>query len=83
MENLLSRLALCKEPAVGKVTQSTMFTRQRGLLYKSFRLFFRVLFYGKGGEYMSPISLFKAGVMFGLTIYTIAKKGFMDDKMRA
>jgi hypothetical protein len=32
---------------------------------------------------MSPISLFKAGVMFGLTIYTIAKKGFMDDKMRA
>lgn len=32
---------------------------------------------------MPPISIFKAGVMFGLTIYTIAKKGFMDDKMRA
>lgn len=74
MENLLSRLALCKEPAVGKVTQSTMFTRQRGLLYKSFRLFFRVLFYGKGGEFMTPIDLFKAGVAFGVSIYVYVKK---------
>lgn len=32
---------------------------------------------------MSPINLFKAGVMFGLTIYTLAKRGFMDDEMRA
>ncbi|MGM2457243.1 hypothetical protein ACS2PT_12325 [Bacillus cereus group sp. BceL015] len=51
-----------------------MFTRQIGLLYKSFRLFFRVLFYGKGGEFMTPIDLFKAGVAFGVSIYVYVKK---------
>lgn len=56
---------------------------QRGLLLKSCRLFFRAQFYSKGGERMSPINLFKAGVMFGLTIYALAKKGFNDEKLRA
>lgn len=32
---------------------------------------------------MSPINLFKAGVMFGLTIYALAKKGFKDSKSGA
>jgi hypothetical protein len=32
---------------------------------------------------MSPINLFKAGVMFGLTIYALAKKGFKDGKLQA
>jgi hypothetical protein len=32
---------------------------------------------------MSPINLFKSGVMFGLTIYALAKKGFNDEKLRA
>ncbi|MED4810926.1 hypothetical protein [Bacillus atrophaeus] len=40
----------------------------------SFRLFFRVLFYGKGGEFMTPIDLFKAGVAFGVSIYVYVKK---------
>lgn len=31
---------------------------------------------------MSPIDLFKAGVAFGLSIYTLAKKVFKDDKLR-
>lgn len=37
----------------------------------------------KGGEHMSPINLFKAGVMFGLTIYALAKKGFNDERSQA
>lgn len=32
---------------------------------------------------MTPINLFKAGVMFGLTIYALAKNGFNDEKWRA
>lgn len=32
---------------------------------------------------MSPIDLFKAGVVFGLSIYALAKKGFSEDKLRA
>ncbi|WP_258182510.1 hypothetical protein [Bacillus licheniformis] len=39
----------------------------RGLL-KSYRLFFRAKFYSKGGERMSPINLFKAGFLFGVSI---------------
>ncbi|MCM2534140.1 hypothetical protein NDK43_19475 [Neobacillus pocheonensis] len=31
---------------------------------------------------MSPIDLFKAGVVFGLSIYALAKKGFKDTKLR-
>lgn len=38
--------------------------------------------YSEGGEQMSPINLFKAGVMFGLTIYALAKKGFISEKLR-
>lgn len=57
-----------------------MFTRQKGLLYKSFRLFFRVLFSGKGGESMTPIDLFKAGVAFGVSIYVYVKKNTNFEK---
>jgi hypothetical protein len=32
---------------------------------------------------MSQINLFKTGVMFGLYIYALAKKGFNDEKLRA
>lgn len=74
MVNLLSLLASCEELAAEKVRQSYTLKSQRGLLYKSFRLFFRVLSYGKGGEFMTPIDLFKAGVTFGVSIYVYVKK---------
>jgi hypothetical protein len=32
---------------------------------------------------MSPIDLFKAGVVFGISIYALANKGFKDSKLGA